>query len=131
MKIKFGTHYLLTIRESERHRVRSFYQGLLGCELHSHDHGVTVNIPENLDLFHFADGEVLGVQYVNDGVPVIDAAGHKLACWMELKTDNVGGLLKKLKEFGVDEIRDFWDKEHFYFHAPGGQVFRVIRIDEQ
>lgn len=130
MKIKFGTHYLLTIRESERNRVRAFYTGLLGCKIQAHDHGVTSNIPENIDLFHFSDGEVLGVQYVNDRVPVIDAAGHKLACWMELKTDDVTGLVGKLKEFGVDEIRDFWDKEHFYCHAPGGQVFRVIALDQ-
>jgi hypothetical protein len=130
MKIKFGTHYLLTIRESERDRVRSFYEGPLGCELQAHDHGVTSNIPENIDLFHFSDGEVLGVQYVNDRAPVIEAAGHKLACWMELKTDDVTGLVGKLNKFGVDEIRDFWDKEHFYFHAPGGQVFRVIELDE-
>jgi hypothetical protein len=129
MKIKFGTHYLLTIKKSERARVRAFYHGLLGCKLQAHDHGVTSNIPENIDLFHFAGGEVLGVQYVDDRAPVIDAAGHKLAGWMEIKTDDVSGLVGKLTDFGVDEIRDFWDKEHFYFHAPGGQVYRVIRVD--
>ena len=69
--IAFGTHYLLTIREAERAHVRGFCQGLLGCELHAHDHGVTADIPPNIDLFHFAGGHVLGVQYVADNAPVI------------------------------------------------------------
>jgi hypothetical protein len=28
-------------------------------------------------------------------------------------------------EFGIEQV-PFWDKEHFYFQAPGGQVFRLI-----
>ncbi len=130
MKIMFGTHYLLTVRGNERDRVRLFYQGVLGCELQAHDHGVTSDIPENIDLFHFPGGEVLGVQYVADETPLLGPTEHRLACWMELKTDDVNGLVRQLKEFGVAEITDFWDKEHFYFHAPAGPVFRVIGVDE-
>ena len=129
--IAFGTHYLLTIREAERVQVRAFYQDLLGCELHAHDHGVTANIPPNIDLFHFAGGHVLGVQYVADDAPDIGAHAHRFACWMELVTDDVDRLKGQLLDFGVQEITDFWDADHFYFHAPGGQVFRLIHVDEQ
>ncbi len=126
MNIEFGTHYLLTIREEERLRVRSFYESLLGCNLLSHDMGATTNIPPDIDLFHFPDGIVLGVRYVDNGEPVLDTEQHKLGCWMELATDDEQLLIDKLREFGVEEITDFWDKDHFYFHAPGGQVYRVV-----
>lgn len=66
MRVQFGTHYLLTLRQQERPRVRAFYVDLLGCRIEAHDHNVTANIPENIDLFHFPDGEVFGVQCVSD-----------------------------------------------------------------
>lgn len=128
MRVQFGTHYLSTLRQQERPRVRTFYVDLLGCRIEAHDHNVTANIPENIDLFHFPDGEVFGVQYVSDSEVVLAAKDYRHACWLELKTDDVAGLVKKLKAFGVEEIADFWDTEHFYFHAPGGQVFRVIGL---
>lgn len=124
--ITFGTHYLLRMQASERTRVRVFYQDILGCTLESHDHHVTTNIPTNLDLFHFPDGVVLGVQYVTQGEAVLTPEQHRLACWMEVKTTDVDDVIRKLKAFGVTQITDFWDSEHFYFQAPGGQVFRII-----
>ena len=126
MHVRFGTHYLLTLSQSERLRVRAFYMDTLECLLEAHDHNVTADIPENIDLFHFPDGEVLGVQYVPESEAPFTSKDYRHACWLELKTDDVEGLVKKLKAFGVEEITDFWDTEHFYFHAPGGQVFRVI-----
>ena len=128
MRVHFGTHYLLTLQQHERPRVRAFYRDLLGCRIEAHDHNVTANIPENIDLFHFPDGEVFGVQYVAESDAPLTAKEYRQACWLELKTDDVEGLVKKLKAFGVEEITDFWDTEHFYFHAPGGQVFRVIGL---
>ena len=128
MTIAFGTHYLLTIKQGERKRVRAFYQGALGCELQAHDHGVTANIPPNLDLFHFPGGVVLGVAYVDDKTPTLGSKEQRLACWLEIKTAAVEALVAKLKQLGVEEITDFWDKDHFYFHAPGGQIFRIVAL---
>ena len=128
MRVQFGTHYLLTLPNQERPRVRTFYVDILGCRIEAHDHNVTANIPENIDLFHFPDGEVFGVQYVSAHETPFTSKDYRYACWLELKTDDVEGLVKKLKAFGVEEITDFWDTEHFYFHAPGGQVFRVIGL---
>ena len=120
-----GTHYLLTVRRSERERVRSFYRDLLGCELHDHNHHVIKNIPENVDLFHFPQKEVVGVEYVGNDVQVADRAEHRRCIWLELLVDDVEDMKQKLLAFGVEEIKDFWDKSHFYFHAPAGQIFRV------
>ena len=126
--IAFGTHYLLTIAQSERQRVRDFYTGLLGCQLQSSD-GETQNIPDNLDLFVFPGEEIVGVQYTEQLNEVLTPAEHRRGCWMEIKTDDIEGLKQKLLDFGVQEITDFWDPGHFYFHAPGGQVYRLIQID--
>ena len=128
--ITFGTHYLLTIAQQDRQRVRAFYTTLLGCALHQSDGGVTNNIPPNIDLFEFPGHEIVGVQYVDDLAQLLTLDQHKRGCWMEIKTDDIPGLRQQLLDFGVQEIADFWDPEHFYFHAPGGQVYRLIGTDE-
>ena len=128
MTIAMGNHHLLTIKSGERQRVRAFYRELLGCALHAHDHGVTANIPENIDIFHFDSGDIIGVAYADERSPTVTDAQARLGCWLELTTDDVDTLVGRLKDFGVNEITDFWDKDHFYFHAPVGQVFRVIPL---
>jgi hypothetical protein len=128
--IEFGNHYLLNVSSGLRTRVREFFATILECATHSSD-DVTRDLPENVDLFVFPGGETVGVPYFDDGAPMLSNAEHRMACWMEIKTDDVPGLKAKLLEFGVDEITDFWDKERFYFHAPGGQVFRVIDRSKQ
>src|SRR5690242_13518803 len=104
MRVQFGTHYLLTLALHERSRVRTFYVDILGCRIEAHDHNVTANIPENIDLFHFLDGEVLGVQYVSERDAPLTSTDYRRACWLELRTDDVAGLVTKLKTFGVEEI---------------------------
>ncbi len=126
--ISFGTHYLLTIAQSERQKVRDFYAGLLGCQLQSSD-GQTQNIPDNIDLFVFPGEEVVGMQYTEKADEILTTAEHRRGCWMEIKTDDVEGLKQKLRDFGVQEITDFWDPGHFYFHAPGGQVYRLLQLE--
>jgi hypothetical protein len=48
--------------------------------------------------------------------------------WLDLRTDSPEEL-KQSSEFGIKGI-EFWDKEHFYFQAPVGQVFRLVGISE-
>ena len=126
--IAFGTHYLLTVADSERQKVRDFYVGLLGCQLQSSD-GQTQNIPDNIDLFVFPGEEIVGVQYTEQLNEVLTAAEHRRGCWMEIKTDDIEGLKQKLFDFGVQEITDFWDPGHFYFHVPGGRVYRLLPLE--
>ncbi len=51
------------------------------------------------------------------------------AMWCEIKTDTVNQLKDKLIKFGVKEV-EYDDKDHFYFQAPGGQVYRIVSEDE-
>ena len=49
--------------------------------------------------------------------------------WLEIKANDVPVMKEKILAFGVREI-DSRDKAHFYFQAPGGQVFRLVGLNE-
>jgi hypothetical protein len=38
-------------------------------------------------------------------------------------------LKQQILRFGIPKIKH-WDREHFYFQAPGGQVFRLVGSTE-
>ena len=48
--------------------------------------------------------------------------------WLEIKSDNVEDMMRKILDFGVRnlEVPD----PHFYFQAPRGQCLRLVDIDE-
>ena len=48
--------------------------------------------------------------------------------WLEIKSDNVEDMTRKILDFGVRKL-DIPDA-HLYFQAPGGQVLRLVGIDE-
>lgn len=50
------------------------------------------------------------------------------AVYLELKTDNPEEMKRKIIAFGVKKL-DVPDP-HLYFQAPGGQVFKLVGIDE-
>ena len=127
--IQFGDHFRASANEHERAKIRQFFVDVLECELQSTDN-ITANIPENIDLFFFTSGQCYGVEYCRASEKALSLQQHYLACWLELKTDDVDTLRKKCLDHGAKEITDFWDTEHFYFHAPGGQVFRLVGMKE-
>ena len=49
--------------------------------------------------------------------------------WLERRTVGPDGFKQEIFGFGCREI-EFSDKEHFYFQAPGGQVFRLVGKNE-
>ena len=123
--IELGTHYRSSASETERESIRQFYTQVFECELRSSDE-LTSNIPENIDLFIFSSGHCYGVEFFTDTETALELEQHYLACWMEISTDDVNSLKQKCLEHGAVEITDYWDQGHFYFHAPGGQVYRLI-----
>ena len=50
------------------------------------------------------------------------------AVYLELKADDVEEIRRKIVAFGVS-VLDVPDP-HLYFQAPGGQVLRLVGIDE-
>ena len=50
------------------------------------------------------------------------------AIYLELRTDDVQGMRRKITDFGVKVLPV--SDPHLYFQAPGGQVFRLVGINE-
>jgi hypothetical protein len=62
---------------------------------------------------------------------VVDESGFQRTArsiWLEIKSDNVEEMTQKILGFGVRKL-DIPDP-HLYFQAPGGQVLRLVGIDE-
>ena len=113
MSISLGEHSKLTVHLSEREQIRKFYRDVLGC--------LTTKESERIDVFQIGTTFFLGVTYENSA---LSKEEYLKAIWLELRTDRTEELKKKILAFGVKEL-EYWDKEHFYFQAPGGQVFRL------
>ena len=111
-----GNHMKFNVHKSLRERVRSFYLDVLQC--------TTMPSPApDLDLFLFPDSFVLGVFFCEQA-DVLSEEDHLKATRLEIKTNNVQEVKRRLVELGVKEV-EYSDKTRFYFQGPGGQVFRL------
>jgi len=57
-----------------------------------------------------------------------DALGEaqmRQSAWLELRTDDVDGLVKTIIDAGIERVR-YVATPTFYFVAPGGQVFGIV-----
>ena len=118
-KVSFGNHAKINAPITLRDKIRSFYQQVLECDL--------VVAQEAMDVMRFANDFYIGIVYEDNH---LEEEHFLLAMWLELKTPDPEDLKKRLRQFGVKDI-EYKDKNHFYFHAPGGQIYRVSHIDEK
>ena len=114
INVSFGEHSKLTANPAERDRVRAFYTRVLGCP--------ATKESEKIDIFGVGTDFFLGVVYDDSA---LSAADGLKSIWLELRTPEPEALKARILEFGIQEA-SFWDKEHFYFQAPGGQVFCLV-----
>lgn len=115
-KVIFGNHTAVFAAQSEQDRIRKFYCNVLGCK---------VNVKTNeVDRFQLDDLHFCFI-YQNGA---LDESNFLKAIYLELKTDNTEEMKQKILAFGVKKL-DVPDA-HLYFQAPGGQVFRLVSIDE-
>jgi catechol 2,3-dioxygenase-like lactoylglutathione lyase family enzyme len=114
-----GNHSAVVVPRTEQARVREFYRDVLGCEL--------VRQTDQKDDFRMGDNFYLAFLYEADGVP-LDASGFTKAIYLELKADAVEEMRRCIVAFGVTEL-DVPDP-HLYFQAPGGQIWRLVGVDE-
>jgi len=113
-----GHNLKVQVAQRERPRARAFYAELLGAD----------ELPSpspSMELFRLSDGTTIGVYYVEDG-QALSEESYRSATWLEIETSDITALMSRLRALGVKEI-DYTDREHFYFHAPGGQVFRLAQ----
>lgn len=115
-KVIVGNHTAVVVARSEQERIRRFYTEVLGC---------TVNVSnDDVDRFQLDDAHLCFVYQDS----ALSATGFSQAIWLELQSDDVEEVKQKILAFGVRKL-DVPDP-HLYFQAPGGQVFRLVGINE-
>jgi len=118
-KVILGNHSAVRVPRTEKDRIRRFYRDVLG--------GTITRESDLKDDIRMGDNFYIAFLYENEGI-ALDESGFSKAVYLELKTGNVEEMRQKIVAFGVRvlEVPD----PHLYFHAPGGQVFRLVGIDE-
>ena len=115
-KVILGNHTAVFAARSEQDRIHKFYCNVLGCKVR-----VTNDEVDRLQLddFHFC--------FVYQST-ALDESDFLKATYLELKTDNAEEMKRQILAFDVKKL-DVPDA-HLYFQAPGGQVFRLVGINE-
>ena len=110
--ISIGKNARMTVLPLAQEQLQEFFRNILGCEVTKKEEGY--------DIIHLFDGN-MGVKYRDNALSETD---FMKATWMEFTTENPDKMKQKILNFGIKEI-EYEDKAHFYFQAPGGQVFRL------
>ena len=118
-KIMFGNHSSVIVPRQDRDSIRKFYCDVLGGKITKEEH--------ERDFLRLGENFYIGFLYgdVPDETEFLRTAR---SVWLEIKSDNVEELTRKILDFGVRKL-DIPDP-HLYFQAPGGQVLRLVGIDE-
>jgi len=108
----------LTVRPDARAQIRAFYRDVLGCP--------QTKESDRIDIFKIGPSFFLGVVY---DASALSDQDHMKSIWLDLRTTHPEELKQRVLKFGIREI-EYFDKKHFYFQAPGGQVWRIVGADE-
>lgn len=115
-KVILGNHTAVFAPRSEQDQMRRFYRGVLGAESRIETDEVDrLQLGDLHFCFVWKDDTLAPSEFLK-------------ATYLELATDDVDTMRRKIVDFGVNvvEIPD----PHLYFQAPGGQVFKLVSIGE-
>ncbi len=115
-KVLLSNHTAVFVAKSDQDRIRKFYGDVLGCK---------VNVEADV-VDRFQMGDVHFIFVYQDAA--LSADDFLKAIFLELKTDDLDGLRERILAFGVRQVEI--PDPHFYFQAPGGQVFKLVGIEE-
>src|SRR5471030_2961184 len=118
-KVTFGTNSSVIVPKKDRNSIRKFYCDVLG--------GNITKAEDDRDFYRLGDNFYIGFLY-GDVADESEFLRSARSIWLEIKTDNVQEMTRKILDFGVLKL-DIPDP-HLYFQAPGGQVLRLVGIDE-
>jgi catechol 2,3-dioxygenase-like lactoylglutathione lyase family enzyme len=118
-KVIFGNHSSVIVPRQDRDSIRKFYCDVLGAKITKEE-----NERDFLRL-----GEDFYIVFLYGDVPdESEFLRTARSVWLEIKSDNVEEMRRKILDFGVRKL-DIPDP-HLYFQAPGGQCLRLVGIDE-
>lgn len=72
--------------------------------------------------FRFPGGGSISIELSDNA---LDEAGARRGAWLEIQTDDVEGVTRRIIEAGLPRL-EYAATTTFYFAAPGGQVFGVM-----
>jgi hypothetical protein len=119
-KVIFGNHSSVLVPRQDRDSIRSFYCDVLGGEIMKAD-------PER-DFVRLGESFYIGFLY-GDVTDESEFMRSFRAIWLEIKSDNVEEMSRRILESGLVRKLEVPDP-HLYFQAPGGQCLRLVGIDE-
>src|SRR5215831_12423337 len=120
VKVIFGSHSSVIVPQQDRDSIRKFYCDVLGGKITKAD-------PER-DFIRLGDDFYIAFLYgdVSDESEFLRTAR---SVWLEIKSDNVEEMRRKILESGLVRKLEVPDP-HLYFRAPRGQCWRLVGIDE-
>jgi hypothetical protein len=119
-KVVFGNHSSVIVPRQDRDGIRKLYCDVLG--------GTITKAQDERDFIRLGDDFYIVFLYgdVPDASEFLRTAR---SVWLEIKSDNVEEMRKKILECGLVRQLEVPDP-HLYFQAPGGQCLRLVGIDE-
>ena len=118
-KVIFGNHSSVLVPRHDRDSIRKFYCDVLGGEIMKAE-------PER-DFIRVGEAFYIGFLY-GDVADESEFLRSFRSVWLEIKSDNVEEMRRKILDFGVRKLEV--PDPHLYFQAPGGQCLRLVGIDE-
>ncbi len=119
-KVIVGNHSSVIVPRQGRDSIRKFYCDVLGGKITKEE-----NERDFLRL-----GENFYIAFLYGDVPdESEFLRTARSVWLELKSDNVEEMRRKILDSGLVRKLDVPDP-HLYFQAPGGQCWRLVGIDE-
>ena len=119
-KVIFGNHSSVIVPQQDRDGIRNFYCDVLG--------GKITKAEEERDFIRL--GENFYIVFLYGDVPdESEFLRTARSVWLEIKSDNVEEMSRKILESGLVRKLELPDP-HLYFQAPGGQCLRLVGIDE-
>ena len=118
-KVVFGNHASVFVPRQDRDKIRKFYRDVLG--------GRIIREQDDRDNFQIGDNFHIAFLY-GDYPDESEFLRSGRSIWLEIKSDNVEEMIRKILDFGVRKLEV--PDPHLYFQAPGGQCLRLVGIDE-
>jgi hypothetical protein len=118
-KVIFGNHSSVLMPQQDRDSIRKFYCDVLGGK-------VTRADPER-DFICLGEAFYIAFLY-GDVADESEFLRSARSAWLEVKSDNVEEMTRRILAFGVRKLEV--PDSHLDFQAPGGQCFRLVGIDE-
>jgi catechol 2,3-dioxygenase-like lactoylglutathione lyase family enzyme len=119
-KVVFGNHSSIIVPLRDRDGIRKFYCDILG--------GTITKEEDDRDFLRLGDNFYIVFLY-GDVPDESDFLRTARSVWLEIKSDNVEEMRRNILESGLVRKLDMPDP-HLYFQTPGGQVLRLVGIEE-